>query len=104
QGRPFYVPPRLRGQAASTAGPTNPCGHTGLFLPLTAEGQVAGVAEVWLPPDRSPGAIPGYLQFLGGLVQLASHYLERQRAREAHLRQQLWTDLEAFARRVHASL
>jgi hypothetical protein len=106
QGRPLHVPPHSSTGPAQGNAPVagNPTPYDILMVPIVVEQAVTGLVEVWQQPGRNPAAIPGFLQFLGRLAHLASIYLRNKQLRTVVGQQQLWTQLEGFARQVHGSL
>jgi hypothetical protein len=106
QARPLHIPPHSStGQAEGGAPPPgNPSDYDVLLVPIVVEQTVAGLVEVWQTPGRNPQAIPGFQQFLARLAHFASLYMRNRQLRTIVGQQQLWTQLEAFARQVHNSL
>jgi hypothetical protein len=106
QVRPFHLPPH------SSTGPAeggnvaagNPTDYEILLVPIVVDQVVAGLVEVWQSPGRNPQAIPGFMQFLTRMANLASLYTRNNKLRLMVGQQALWTQLEAFARQVHGSL
>lgn len=107
----------LRGQAhllmpqtflASTSGtgpgPGNPSEFVLFVVPILVEKQVAGLLEIWQTPEHTENALRGYLQFLQRMAGLMANYLRGQQLRQMASQQQIWTQLETYARQVHASL
>ncbi len=82
----------------------NPTDHLLLLVPILNNGQVSGLIEVWQSPNRPLNAVPGFLQFMSLMADLAGRYQRHQMLGQMVGQQQLWTQLEAFARQVHASL
>jgi hypothetical protein len=106
-GKSIYLAPNSSGPkgdgpAGVTAG--NPTDFLLLLVPILLNNQVAGLVEVWQAPDRHPSAIQGFMQFLTHMAELASRYMRHRLLGEMTGQQQLWTQLETFARQVHASL
>jgi len=106
QARPTHVMPNtLLGEAADgQAPPGNPTDFILLTVPLIANGQVTGLVEVWQRPNRPTNAIPGFLQFIGLMAEVASRYQRNQKMGSLLGQQQLWIHLEQFARQVHGTL
>ena len=73
-------------------------------MPILLNNQVAGFLEVWQTPDRPAAAVPGFLQFMSGMADLAARYARNQLMGQMVGQQQIWTQLEAFSRQIHASL
>src|SRR5207248_4791886 len=106
-GKPIYRAPhsgRAKSDAATGVSGGNPTDFLLLLVPILVNNQVAGLVEVWQAPDRHPSAIQGFMQFLIHMAELASRYLRHRLLGEMTGQQQLWTQLETFARQVHASL
>jgi hypothetical protein len=105
QPRPFHVPPRSgvqREDGKPQAG--NLTNYLLLIAPIIVNQQCAGLIEVWQNANRPPQAITGYLQFMTYMAELSSRYQRNQVMGQLTGQQQVWTQLEAFARQVHASL
>jgi hypothetical protein len=90
--------------AAATAGPANLTEYTLLLIPVLVEKQLAAILEVWIDPNRPPAAQRGMMQLLGACAELVGRYLHHQQLRQILGQQQVWSQLEAFARQVHGSL
>lgn len=105
-GRPALLPPHSSAGGAqdSQVAPGNPTDYVLLLAPIVVEKQVAGFIEVWQDPHRNPDAQRGFLQFMMRMAELASIYMRNQQLRQMIGQQQVWTQLEAFARTVHGSL
>jgi hypothetical protein len=104
--KPVIVPPHS-GTASGADGkpaPGNPTAFTILLAPLVVDKQVAGLVEVWQDPRHNPDALPGFLQFVGRMAGLAAVYVRNTQMRQMAGQQQVWTQLEAFARQIHGSL
>lgn len=106
RAEPLLIPPHSStGQNdAGTSVAGNPTRFVILMAPILVDKTVAGLVEVWQDPDRNPSAQQGFLQFLTRMAQLASSYTRNHQLRTMVGQQQLWTQLEAFARQVHGSL
>jgi hypothetical protein len=106
KGQPGFFPPQsgLGRSAGDGAAAGNPTDYVILLAPIMVEKQVAGILEVWQDPSRGPQAQQGFLHFLVRMAGLASSYTRNHQLRQMSGQQQLWTQLEAFARQVHASL
>jgi hypothetical protein len=106
QPRPLHLPPQsFAGQPeGGGVAPGNPTDCLLLLVPIQVENQVDGLLEVWQDPNRNPAAINGFLQFMTEMSQLASRFLRNRLMRQMAGQQQLWTQLEAFARTIHGSL
>ncbi len=92
----------VEGSSDNSAG--NPTDYVLLIVPILVEKSVAGLVEIFQDPSRNPHALQGYLQFLKVVADLAAGYVRNSKLRQMSGQQQLWTQLEAFARVVHTSL
>ncbi len=106
QGRPLSLLPHASAGKADGGGtaPGNPTDFICLIAPILVDKQAAGLIEVWQSHNRHPDAVQGFLQFLVRMAELASMYTRNHLLRQMGGQQQLWTQLEAFARQVHGSL
>jgi len=104
--RAFHLPPRsaigVREEGKPAAG--NPTDYLLLVAPILVNQQPAGLIEVWQAANRPPQAINGYMQYMTLMAELASRYQRNQLMGQLAGQQQVWTQLEAFARQVHNSL
>ncbi|MBY0527080.1 MAG: hypothetical protein K2R98_27040 [Gemmataceae bacterium] len=104
--KPAIVPPHSgngTGEPGQPA-PSNPTAFTVLMAPIVVDKAVAGLLEIWQDPRHNPDALPGFLQFVIRMANLASVYTRNSQLRQMVGQQQVWTQLEAFARQVHGSL
>lgn len=106
QPRPLHLLPHSSAGAAQEgmAPAGNPTDFLLLLVPIMLNEQVAGLIEVWQAPNRPLNAVPGFLQFMGLMADLATRYLRNQMIGQMTGQQQLWTQLETFARHIHGSL
>jgi hypothetical protein len=106
KGQPGFFPPHSGLGKPESGGPAagNPTDFVILLAPILVEKQVAGVVEVWQDPNRGPEAQRGFLHFLVRMAGLAAGYTRNHNLRQMTGQQQVWTQLEAFARQVHATL
>jgi hypothetical protein len=86
------------------ATPRNPTDYLLLLCPVTVDGSVAGLVEIFQHADVSPAAVQGFLRFLGALCELAADFLRNRQFRELKERANLWTTFERFAESVHYGL
>src|SRR5262249_23515192 len=84
--------------------PGNPTPHLLLLVPIKTNDQVIGLIEVFQGANRPSAAIQGFLQYMAMMADLAGRYQRNQLAVQLVGQQQLWTQLEAFARTIHGSL
>jgi hypothetical protein len=106
QPRLLHVPPRSGVAAAEEGRPPagNPTDYALLIAPIVVNQQAAGLIEVWQNANRPPQAITGYLQYMTYMAELSGRYQRNQLMGQLSGQQQVWTQLESFARAVHASL
>ena len=106
QPRPLHLPPRSGVGPAEDGRPPagNPTDFLLLVVPIINNDQVAGLIEVWQGANRPHNAIPGFLQFMNLMADLVTRYQRNQMLGQMTGQQQLFTQLESFARQVHASL
>jgi hypothetical protein len=106
RAQPGLLPPQsgLGQQTAGKPGAGNPTDYACLIVPVVVEKQVAGLIEVWQDPRHAADALRGYLQFLMRMAGYASAFVRNQQLRQMTGQQQLWAQLEAFARQIHSSL
>jgi hypothetical protein len=104
--RPMMFPPHSgtgnpEGGAAAAG---NLSDYLLLVAPVVVDDQVIAMVEVWQFAERHPDAAGGYLKFLTDMARLASLYARNYQRRQMTGQQQLWVQLESFARKIHASL
>ncbi len=106
QGKPMDVPPRSGVGAPEEGKPSagNTTDYLLLIVPILLNDQVTGLIEVWQQPNRPVAAVPGFKQYMHLMAELASRYQRAQMLRQMTGQEQLWTQLETFARQVHGSL
>jgi hypothetical protein len=106
QAQPALLPPHSGlGQAeGNRPAPGNPTDYLILLAPILVDKQVAGLIEIWQDPRRGPDAQRGFLQFLVRMAGLAAGYARNNQLRQMVGQQQVWTQLESFARQIHNSL
>ena len=102
-GEPLLVPPHsgVEGEGEQGANPTD-------FLlvlgPLKTDLETVGVVEIFQRSEAGLNTQKGYLRFLMQMCDLAADFVKSRQLRHFSDRQVLWTQLEDFTRRVHASL
>lgn len=105
QGRSLVVPPYSGpGKNENGVAAANLTGYNLLLVPIAVERQISGVIEIWVDPDRNPNAIRGFIQFLEDMATYAASYLRNHQLRFMLGQQQIWTQLESFARQIHSTL
>jgi hypothetical protein len=106
RAQPCMLPPRSSFGAAEANRPVagNPTGYQILLAPVVVDKQVAGLVEIWQDATRSPAAQHGFMEFLKRMAALAAGYARNHQLRQMVGQQQVWTQLESFARQIHNSL
>lgn len=104
--QPGIFPPHssLGPTEGMTISPGNPTDHVILLAPIMYEKEVAGIVEVWQDAHRGPDAQRGFLQFMVRMASLAAGYTRNFQLRQMVGQQQVWQQLETFARQIHATL
>ena len=96
---PAWAPPRAIDRHRATPRTTSSC-----LAPILVDKQVAGLVEIWQDPQPRRRRSKGFLQFLVRMAGLAAGYTRNHQLRQMVGQQQVWTQLEAFARQIHGSL
>ncbi len=106
QKQPLHAMPRSGEGATADGRPAagNPTDFLLLLAPILVNNEVGGILEVWQSPERPLNAVPGFLTFMSTMADLAARYIRNQTMGQLVGQQQVWTQLETFARQVHASL
>ncbi|MFO0845117.1 MAG: hypothetical protein U0797_22475 [Gemmataceae bacterium] len=106
QAQPVHLPPRssLGESEPGKPAPGNPTQCLLLIVPIRQQDQVVGLVEVFQGSNRPQSAIPGFLQYMQMMADNAGRYQRNQMVNALSGQQQLWTQLEAFARTIHTSL
>jgi len=106
QPQPMSLPPNSTMGPAEDGRPSpgNPTPYLLLLVPIRQNEQTIGLIEVLQGPNRPAAAVPGFLQYMAMMADLASRYQRNQLVGQLVGQQQLWVQLEAFARAVHSSL
>jgi hypothetical protein len=86
------------------APPGNPTDSLLLLVPVVESEQIVGLLEVFQSATRPLNAVPGFLQYMGLMADLCARYLRNQKMTQLTGQQQLWTQLETYARQIHGSL
>ena len=102
---PLWAPPRsgpdLSGRQVSAA---NLSGYGLLLAPILVDGDCTGLVEVWIDFYHDSQAWRTAARLLGEVSGFAAAYQHKTQLRSLQARQQLWEKLEAFVRKLHASL
>jgi multidrug efflux pump subunit AcrA (membrane-fusion protein) len=107
-GEGLLVPPHSGpGQADQfdqEAPAANPTEFLVVLALLKTDLESVGLVEIFQRPEAGPSTQKGYLRFLMQMCELVGDFLKSHQLRHFSHRQTLWTQLEDFARQVHASL
>lgn len=105
-GQQMHLPPNstIGSGEEGRQPPGNPTGCLLLIVPVKQNEQVIGLVEIFQGPNRPTSAIPGFLQYMSLMADLAGRYQRNQMVVTLTGQQQLWTQLEAFARLIHSTL
>ncbi len=101
-GQPTLIPPGSGTEQADGAG--NPTEHLLIIGPLTIDGSVVGLLEIFQRSGAGPTTQRGYLRFVNQMCKVASDFLKNNQLRSFSEQQSAWTRLKTFVRTVHASL
>jgi hypothetical protein len=106
RAQPGLIPPHssMAGKEEGKLGPGNPTPYVTLIAPVLIDKQVAGLLEVWQDAKHGADSQRGYLQFMVRMGGFVSGYLRNQQLRQMSGQQQVFAQLETFARQIHASL
>ncbi len=104
--QPIHLEPHSGGGPAEDGhvAPGNPTNFILLLVPILLNNELQGFLEVFQSRDRPRNAIQGFLQFMGTITDLMARFQRNQLMGQMAGQQQVWTQLELFARQVHASL
>jgi hypothetical protein len=102
--KPMLLPPfETTGiQEGPPAG--NPTDFVNLIAPIQLEKDAVGLVEVWHQANLDPRIQRTCLNYLIQMAGYAGAYVRNQQGRTAAGQEQVWTQLETFARDIHASL
>jgi multidrug efflux pump subunit AcrA (membrane-fusion protein) len=78
--------------------------HAVVLAPIVVDDAVAGVLEIWQKPGQQNHALQTAARDLAMVACLLAAYLHKTQWRQLQEQQQLWGQLEAFARQIHGSL
>jgi hypothetical protein len=82
----------------------NPTGHYVQLAPVQIEKDTVGLVEVWQDPRWDIRIQRTCLNYLVQMAGYASNYLRTTQGRKLAGQEQIWSQLETFAREIHASL
>jgi hypothetical protein len=82
----------------------NPTEYTVHLAPIQLEKETVGLLEVWQDPRWDARIQRTCLNYLVQMAGYASGYVRNQQGRKLAGQEQLWTQLESFAREIHSTL
>ena len=82
----------------------NPTEFVNLLVPIQLEKDVAGLVEVWHQANLDARVQRTCLNYLVQMAGYASGYVAQSAGQQAAGQEQVWTQLETFARDIHSSL
>src|SRR5262249_44737790 len=82
----------------------NPTDYLLLLVPILMNDGVGGLIEIWQNPNRPLNAVPGFLQYMALMADLCGRYQRNQMLGMMKGQEQVYTQIEAFARDIHSSL
>jgi hypothetical protein len=82
----------------------NPTDFLLVMAALRTDIETVGIVEIFQRPESPAETQKGYLRFLLQMCELAGDFFKSRQIKHFADRQVLWTQLEEFARMVHASL
>ena len=86
------------------SGAGNPTDFLLLMVPILLNNQITGIIEVFQGSIRAMNAVPGFMQYIALMADIATRYQRNQMLGQMLGQQQIWTQVESFSRLVHASL
>jgi multidrug efflux pump subunit AcrA (membrane-fusion protein) len=95
-------PLAISGEGDTAVG--NPSRYLLVTSPLTVDGEVEGVVEIFQRPDAQPATQRGYERFLNQMVELAGEWQKSCKLKQFTDRHSLWAQADHFARLAHDSL
>jgi hypothetical protein len=82
----------------------NPTEFVVLLAPIQVEKETVGLIEIWTEPRWDVRVQRTCLNYLVQMAGFASAYVKNQQGRKLVGQEQLWSQLEVFARDIHSSL
>ncbi|MSR30932.1 MAG: efflux RND transporter periplasmic adaptor subunit [Gemmataceae bacterium] len=86
------------------SGAGNPTDFLLLLVPISLNNQLTGIIEVFQGANRAMNAVPGFMQYMALMADLATRYQRNQMLGQMLGQQQIWTQVEGFSRLAHSSL
>ena len=82
----------------------NPTDFVVFLAPIQLEKETVGLVEIWQDPRWDARAQKLCLNYVIQMAGYAANFVRNQQGRRLAGQEQIWTQLEGFAREVHASL
>jgi hypothetical protein len=86
------------------AAPGNPTDYVILLAPIVNDKNLVGLLEIFQDPQRGMDAQRGFLNFMLRMVAFSANYLRNHQLRQMVGKEQVWVQLETFARQIHGAL
>src|SRR4029077_4901429 len=102
--RPVWVGPQTGQGAAGQVSPANLTSFGVFLAPILVDREAIGVLEVWQEPPFAAEGRKGGARVLAESPGVSAALLQHARWQQVKSQQQLWGQLEAFCREIHASL
>ena len=104
-GRAMMVEPGGQTQASDGAVGANLTNLLTILAPIYAEDNaVLGILEIWVAPFHDSRIHPTYLNYVVQMAGYASNYHRQITQRKASSSEQVFTQVETFAKQIHSSL
>jgi len=103
-GRPMLLDPFGTSGILEGLPAGNPTNFFCLLVPIQLEKEIAGLLEVWTERHYDARMQRTFLNYLVQMAGYAAQYLRTQTGRKLVGQEQLWAQVEAFARDIHSSL
>ena len=84
--------------------PGNPTDFVVLLAPIINDKNLVGMVEIWQDPHRGMDAQRGFLNFIVRMTGYAASYSRNYQLRQMVGKEQVWVQLETFARQIHGAL
>jgi hypothetical protein len=103
--KPFLLDPDTKFQTAQGTEGGNPSAYPLALAPiLDDQGGIFGLFEVYLDVDTDPKLRGMQVNFVNQMAGYATNYLRNNTALRNSVQEQIFTQVEAFSKQIHASL
>lgn len=103
-GRPMLLEPYGTSGILEGLPAGNPTEFFCLLVPVQMEKDVAGLVELWVEQRYDVRMQRTFLNYLVQMAGYAAQYMRTQTGRKLVGQEQIWSQVEAFARDIHSSL